>query len=190
MDRKQTNKITQDQSLTSLRSSSSLASGNAAYLEEIYEQFLRDPATVSAQWRRYFENLPRVNGIEGDVSHTAVREEFRRIAHHRQSPVPAGREATSAATAESAHNQVKVLQLINAYRYRAHQLARLDPLGLREAPNIPELDLRYYGFGEAELDAVFETGSLVGPRQATLPVSSVTSISWKRIFRLSPCWVR
>ncbi|MDH3514606.1 MAG: thiamine pyrophosphate-dependent enzyme, partial [Gammaproteobacteria bacterium] len=168
MDRKQTNKITQEHSLTALRSSSSLASGNAAYLEEIYEQFLQDPANVSAEWRRFFENLPRDNGIEKDVSHAAVREEFRRTAHHRQLLEPGGRAETPAATAESARNQVKVLQLINAYRYRAHQLARLDPLGLREAPNIPELDLRYYGLGEAELDAVFETGSLVGPRQATL----------------------
>jgi 2-oxoglutarate dehydrogenase E1 component len=167
MDRKHTNKTTKEPSLTARWRSSSLASGNAAYLEELYEQFLQDPTSVSVDWRSYFENLPRVNGIEHDVSHTAVREEFRRIAHHRQSPAVA-RQSVPAASAESAHNQVKVLQLINAYRYRAHQIAKLDPLGLRESPSIPELDLRYYGLGETELDTVFETGSLVGPRQATL----------------------
>ena len=167
MDRKPTKNTVQEPSLIARWRSSSLASGNAAYLEELYEQFLRDPASVSPTWRQYFESLPRVNGIEHDVSHTAVREEFRRIAHHRQWPVVA-RPAMSSTSAESAPNQVKVLQLINAYRYRAHQIAKLDPLALREAPSIPELDLRYYGLGEAELDAVFETGSLVGPRQATL----------------------
>ncbi|HEU5338778.1 MAG TPA: 2-oxoglutarate dehydrogenase E1 component, partial [Sulfuricaulis sp.] len=167
MDRKLTKNTTKEPSLIARWRSSSLASGNAAYLEELYEQFLQDPATVSAEWKRYFENLPRVNGIEHDVSHTTVREEFRRIAHHHPSSATA-RQPALVASVESAHNQVKVLQLINAYRYRAHQIAKLDPLGLRESPSIPELDLRYYGLGETELDTVFETGSLVGVRQATL----------------------
>ncbi|MDH3563876.1 MAG: thiamine pyrophosphate-dependent enzyme, partial [Gammaproteobacteria bacterium] len=167
MDRKLTKNTTKEPSLIARWRSSSLASGNAAYLEELYEQFLQEPATVSAEWRRYFESLPRVNGIERDVSHTAVREEFRRIAHQHPSPATA-RQPAQVDSIESAHNQVKVLQFINAYRYRAHQIAKLDPLGLRESPSIPELDLRYYGLGETELDTVFETGSLVGPRQATL----------------------
>src|SRR3989344_1165417 len=91
----------------------------------------------------------------------------RNSAGSRIDPAPP-REDSRAAPVESAHKQVKVLQLINAFRYRAHQTARLDPLGLREAPAIPELDLRYHGLTDTYLDAVFETGSLVGPRQATL----------------------
>jgi 2-oxoglutarate dehydrogenase E1 component len=165
MDRKQTRITTKEQSLSARWRSSTLADGNAAYLEELYEQFLRDPATLPSAWRRYFESLPRVDGVERDVSHAEVREEFRRLAHRAPS---AAREDIQAAPIESVHKQVKVLQLINAFRYRAHQTARLDPLGLRETPTIPELDLRYYGLTDLDLDAVFETGSLVGPRQATL----------------------
>ena len=168
MDRKQTNNTTKEQSLNARWRSSTLADGNAAYLEGLYERFLRDPASVPSDWRSYFESLPRVDGVERDVSHSDVREEFRQIAHHRVRPATAAREAEQAAPVESAHRQVKVLQLINAFRYRAHQTARLDPLELRAAPAIPELDLRYYGLSETDLDAVFETGSLVGPRQATL----------------------
>ena len=168
MDRKQTNNTTKDQSLSARWRSSMLADGNAAYLEELYEQFLRDPASVPSDWRSYFGSLPRVDGVERDVSHAVVREEFRQLAHRRPAPASAARDVPRTAPAESAHNQVKVLQLINAYRYRAHQIAMLDPLGLREPPNIPELDPRYYGLGDAELDVVFETGSLVGSRQATL----------------------
>ncbi|MBI5783645.1 MAG: 2-oxoglutarate dehydrogenase E1 component [Gammaproteobacteria bacterium] len=167
MDRKQTGITTKEQSLSARWRSSTLADGNAAYLEELYEQFLRDPASVPSAWRSYFESLPRVDGVERDVSHSEVREEFRRLAHQPR-PAAAPREGSRAVPDESAHKQVKVLQLINAFRYRAHQTARLDPLGLREAPAIPELDPRYHGLSEADLDAVFETGSLVGPRRASL----------------------
>src|SRR3989338_6996180 len=167
MDRKQTSITTKEQSLSARWRSSTLAAGNAAYLEDLYEQFLRDPASVPSAWRSYFESLPRVDGVERDVSHSAVREEFRRLAP-RSRPAAPPPEDSRAAPVESTHKQVKVLQLINAFRYRAHQTARLDPLGLREAPAIPELDLRYHGLTDTDLDAVFETGSLVGPRQATL----------------------
>ena len=167
MDKKRTNPSTADNSLNALRQSSPLAAGNAAYLEDLYEQFLRDPASVSAAWRQYFETLPRVNSQARDLPHTEIRDEFRRLAHQIR-PAAAVLPERGTAPLESAHQQVKVLQLINAYRFRAHQIARLDPLGLREAPDIPELDLRHYGLSDTDLDTVFETGSLVGPRQASL----------------------
>ncbi len=144
-----------------------MAAGNAAYLEQLYEQFLADAASVPPVWRNYFESLPRVDGVVQDIAHSKIRDEFRRLAHHAR-PAAAPHVQPPAETLEAAHKQVRVLQLINAYRFRAHQIARLDPLGMREAPRIPELDLRYQGLTEADLDSVFETGSLVGPRQATL----------------------
>lgn len=167
MDRKQTNNSVEDQSLSSLWRSSPLAAGNAAYLEELYEQYLHDPAAVAPAWRRYFETLPRVDGVAQDVPHSEIREEFRRRAHQTR-PAVGPRTDRVVEPIQSAHKQVKLLQLINAYRFRAHQTAKLDPLGLRETPKIPELDMRHYGFTEVDLDTVFETGSLVGPREATL----------------------
>jgi len=167
MDRKPTSKTAEDQSLRALWDSSPMAAGNAAYLEQLYEQFLADAASVSPAWRSYFESLPRVDGVAQDIAHSKIRDEFRRLAH-RARAAGAPRVEPPAEPIEAAHKQVRVLQLINAYRFRAHQIARLDPLGMREAPKLPELDLRYQGLTEADLDAVFETGSLVGPRQATL----------------------
>ena len=37
--------------------SSQLSGGNAAFIEELYEDFLVDPASVPAQWKTYFESL-------------------------------------------------------------------------------------------------------------------------------------
>ena len=38
-------------------SSSHIAGGNAAYVEDLYERYLRDPNSVEEQWRDYFEKL-------------------------------------------------------------------------------------------------------------------------------------
>ena len=35
-----------------------LFGGNAAFLDTLYEQYLRDPASVEEHWRTYFEQLP------------------------------------------------------------------------------------------------------------------------------------
>jgi 2-oxoglutarate dehydrogenase E1 component len=149
--------------LQALWQTSPLAGANAPYLEELYEAYLHDPSAVDPRWRSYFEGLPRVNGA-GDVPHSVVRAQFRELARARREPTP----PAVGIAAEQVHKQVRVLQLINAYRFRAHQIARLDPLGLREPPDIPELNLRYHGLTDADLDTVFDTGSLVGPKRAPL----------------------
>jgi 2-oxoglutarate dehydrogenase E1 component len=61
-----------------------------------------------------------------------------------------------------------VLQLINAYRFRGHRHARVDPLQRWEAPEIDELKLEAHELAEADLDTVFQTGSLQGIDEAPL----------------------
>ncbi len=41
-----------------LDSSTLLSGGNAPFVDDLYETYLRDPAAVSAQWRAYFDALP------------------------------------------------------------------------------------------------------------------------------------
>ena len=54
-----------------------LDGGNGAYLESLYESWLRDPDTVPDNWRKYFDGLPRVNGQHGgDILHSELRREF------------------------------------------------------------------------------------------------------------------
>ena len=47
-------------------------------------------------------------------------------------------------------------------------LADLDPLKRQEKPRIPELEPAYYDLTDADMDTVFNTGSLVGPEHAPL----------------------
>ncbi len=41
-------------------STSHLSGGNAAYVEDLYEAYLKDPNEVPPEWRDYFDRLPRV----------------------------------------------------------------------------------------------------------------------------------
>jgi 2-oxoglutarate dehydrogenase E1 component len=158
--------ITRAKSLESIWRSSQLAGDNAAYLERLYEQFLSDPSGVDDRWRGFFESLPRVNGQGAEALHSAVRESFRVLGRQ----APAQRRPVASAPGSQAHEekQVRVLQLINAFRFRGHQRADIDPLKLRERPDLPELGLKHHGLSTADLDSVFDTGSFAGATKADL----------------------
>ena len=63
--------------------------------------------------------------------------------------------------------QSKVASLIYAYRSQGHFIAQLDPLGDNLNAH-PDLALDAFGLTDAELDTVFDTGHLVGPKRASL----------------------
>lgn len=143
--------------------SSILYSGNAWYVETLYENYLEDPDTVSENWRIYFDGLTQsASNTPRDTPHSVIQQAYFDAARQKDrfpsndhSPTTTG--DTDAATHQK---QVAVLQLINAYRFRGHRQADLDPLRQYERPNVPELDPEYHDLAEADMDLVFNTGSL------------------------------
>ena len=164
--------------LQQFQASSPISGGNAAFIEDLYEQYLADPATVGADWRRYFDAL---KGREaGDVPHSAAiarigqAQKLNGHAYATAAPKP-GNEVQS-------QKQAGVLKLVTAYRSRGHLAAKLDPLdmehaftpadlqavGLLPRPSAPDLDPQFHGLGNADLDTEFNTGSLAGPQRLKL----------------------
>jgi 2-oxoglutarate dehydrogenase E1 component len=158
----------QESIMEQLWRTSHLSGGNLVYVEQLYDSYLTDPNSISEEWRSYFDQLPRVNGHDKkDIPHSTIREQFLHLSKNKL----INQELTTPASATSEHEkkQVKVLQLINAYRIRGHQTANLDPLGLMERVRVPDLELDYHGLSEADLDTLFQTGNLVfGPEQLSL----------------------
>jgi len=154
------------QGMKALQQTSLLDGENGAYLESLYESWLQDHDSVPENWRDYFAGLPQVNGqARDDILHSEVRAEFSKITGRLR-----GHRIARLTGARLAHEskQVRVLQLINAYRFCGHQYARTDPLRSTEPELAPEMDLGYHDLSEADFDTVFQTGSLVGPEEATL----------------------
>jgi len=132
--------------------SSHLAGGNVAYIEQLFEAYLDDPTAVSDEWRNIFDSLPKTDSAV-DVKLSDVRDEFKTLAKNKL-------KQTGTGSAPADQKQVKVLQLINAYRFRGHQHANLDPLGLWKQENVPDLSLDFHGLTKDDLEREFNVGSL------------------------------
>jgi 2-oxoglutarate dehydrogenase E1 component len=150
--------------LERLRGSSAYYGANAPFIEDLYEAYLVDPASVPDAWRTHFDGLPPVNGHATDVSHRQVQHNFEQLARDPTSRLPCAGGMSSLA----AERQAKVLRLINAYRVRGHMDAQLDPLNLRAHTALPDLDPGFYGLAREDLDLMFNTGSLFAPEQLPL----------------------
>ncbi|KOY60537.1 2-oxoglutarate dehydrogenase E1 component [Photorhabdus heterorhabditis] len=132
--------------------SSFLAGSNQSYIEQVYEDYITDPNSVDASWREIFQQLPNA-GLNGEQLHSQTRDYFRRLAKDTT------RYHSSVSDPAMDAKQVKVLQLINAFRFRGHQNANLDPLGLWQQDNVPDLDPAFHNLTEADFAETFNVGS-------------------------------
>ena len=151
--------------MTSLELTSFLNPGNEAFIYQMYERWLDNPASVDSQWSAFFDEIkddlksaraeargadwaPRstaVVGVLGDdagnsVSASTGQGEFTTLSDQ----ALRGRHASI--------DSMQVLNLIRAYRFRGHLQANLDPLGLTEQVQHSELNPASYGFGPGDLD--------------------------------------
>jgi 2-oxoglutarate dehydrogenase E1 component len=139
-----------------------LYGANAPFIEELYENYLQCSTSVPPEWRGYFDGLQLGKGeVEKDVPHSPVIESFIRVEKERRRNAHSSSQHAQGISEE--RKQVSVLQIINAFRFLGVRQANLDPLKQLQKPYIPELDPKFYGLTEEDMDTVFNTGSLVAP---------------------------
>ncbi len=135
-----------------------LFGGNAPYVEEMYENYLAHPGSVPESWRAYFDALQHVPAVDGsdarDVPHLPVITAFAERAKHGGTRV-----VLASADAEMGRKRTAAQQLIAAYRNVGARWADLDPLKRIEREAIPELEPSFYGFSDADQEAVFNTSN-------------------------------
>ena len=100
-----------------------------AYIEDIYEDYLNTIRPPSMEVGGDFRLTAKADITE--QPHSQTRDYFRRLAKD------STRYHTSVSDPAMDSKQVKVLQLINAFRFRGHQNANLDPLGLWKQEPVP-----------------------------------------------------
>jgi 2-oxoglutarate dehydrogenase E1 component len=135
-----------------------LFGGNAPYVEELYENYLANPGSVPDNWREYFDALQHVPAVDGsnmrDVPHLPVVNAFAQRAKQGQTKV-----VVASADSELGRKRTAVQQLIAAYRNVGARWADLDPLKRDVRDDIPELELSFYGFSDADQETVFNTSN-------------------------------
>ena len=117
-----------------------LAGVDPAYLEDLQREWRRDPGSVPETWRYFFEGMA--------------------FGSRRMMPAASDPGAVDPAErARHARMQSNAASLIYAYRSQGHLIAQTDPLGSNPT-QIEALEMRNWGFSEADLDEVFDTGHL------------------------------
>jgi len=133
---------------------SSQLGANAAYVEDLYEQYLVSPDSVGPKWKAWFDGF---QGREaGDVPHSPV------MAAVAEAGKLAARGIASGSSGTSDERERNVGRLITAYRSRGHLGANLDPLALTPPMNPPDLALAFHDLAERDLDSEFSTGGVAG----------------------------
>lgn len=130
---------------------------SALYLEQLYEQYLEDPGSLSLSWKAYFDELSK------------EAEDLTKICDPMQSGDSGLAKSVTLSDLERRSLQAKVSQLISAYRYLGHLQADTNPLGsYAYKVMVPELMLEYHELEDADLKAVFDPGSFNIEQQPTL----------------------
>lgn len=155
------------------------------FVEGLLADYLRNPDSVSPDWRSYFDEMTRDkragNGYGGNGAHEGqklkqIGPSFRPsslfspprvVGGDGGAATPLMRHSAPADQWRMAVLQDRVDQLIRAYRVRGHLVAQIDPLGLPR-PELPELDPAFYGFTAADMDREFSTATIEGPQSMTL----------------------
>ena len=164
-----------------------LSGANAVFAEEMYARFVDDPNSVEASWRSFFEGLrdspenvrraaegpswyrpdialPRATEATAllDGNWAALTDTFEKKL---QARLP---KATVQDVQAAARDSVRALMMIRAYRARGHLAATLDPLGIEQPTDHPELDPASYGFGQADWDRPIFIDKVLGLENATV----------------------
>lgn len=134
---------------------------NLAFVEQLYALYVQDPSSVDPSWRDYFSRLAGANG------QVRLGPSFQSPSIFRAGAVRHRRLESDDDLAHRQFKQDRADQLIRAYRVRGHMIANLSPLTLHRQAQ-PELDPRYYGFSDADMDRTFSTATIFGAERMTL----------------------
>ncbi len=129
-----------------------ITNSHPGYIENLYNDFVKDPESIDAELRKFFEGYDFALGS-----------------------VQPGREAKmngqpSTANTANLEKEFAVYKLIQAYRKKGHLVAKTNPIRERRNRHA-NLELEHFGLKEQDLDTEFEAAQF-----ANLPKSSLKNI--------------
>jgi 2-oxoglutarate dehydrogenase E1 component len=119
-----------------------ITNSSPAAIEALYQDFVKDPASVDPEFRKFFE------GFDFAVSHVSPNGQA----------VPA---ASSLPADMDILKEISAYRLILGYRNKGHLIAKTNPIRQRKDRGA-NLDLGFFGFTEADLEKRFYAGNRVG----------------------------
>jgi 2-oxoglutarate dehydrogenase E1 component len=120
-----------------------------AYIESLYNDFVQNPESVDPEFRKFFEGF-----------------DFAMSTSNGQGVAGAAVSGV-AVDAGQLSKEFSVYSLIQAYRKKGHLVAKTNPIRERKDRGA-NLDIKYFGLAESDLNQSFVAGQFIGKPNATL----------------------
>jgi 2-oxoglutarate dehydrogenase E1 component len=137
-----------------------ITNSHPAYIEGLYQDFVRDPDAVDPEFRKFFEGfdfaVTQGKGANGTTGTNGTH-----------APTPArsasanGAAAMTTADGVDWKKELGAYRLILGYRNKGHLIAKTNPIRQRKDRGA-NLDLAFFGFSDDDLDKDFFAGNLIG----------------------------
>src|SRR5579862_8498209 len=126
-----------------------ITNSSPAYIENLYQDFVKNPDTVDPEFRKFFEGFDFAvtqgrNGANGNGTAVHAKE----VAFRTTDGVDWKKE-------------LGAYRLILGYRNKGHLIAKTNPIRERKDRGA-NLDLAFFGFTDEDLDKDFFAGNLIG----------------------------
>ncbi|XP_041447635.1 2-oxoglutarate dehydrogenase, mitochondrial isoform X5 [Drosophila obscura] len=144
----------------------------ATYVEEMYNSWLRDPASVHTSWDAYF----RSNTYTSPPNLAPVQANTLPLTAFN---LGGGGVAGAAPDSKTIDDHLAVQAIIRSYQIRGHNIAHLDPLEINspELPGNSSTKSIYanFSFGEQDMERQFKLPSttFIGGDEASLPLKEI-----------------
>ena len=140
-----------------------ITSQHPAFIESMYQDFLKNPDSVDPEFKKFFE------GFDFAVSNVVANGTGKTVA---AAPAVASM-ADKLVTVDvdpidtGWMREIRAYRMILGYRNKGHLLAKTNPIRTRKDRGA-NIELEFFGFTEADLDSTFHAGNLIGLGTTTL----------------------
>lgn len=131
-----------------------ITSSHPAFIENLYQDFLKDPESVDNDLKKFFE------GFDFAVSSHATNGNG--SLNGSVTAAPAATDIT-----KDWMREIRVYRLILGYRNKGHLIANTNPIRVRKDRGA-NLDLSFFGLSEEDMDKTYNAGNLIGLGATTL----------------------
>ncbi|MCP4882459.1 MAG: 2-oxoglutarate dehydrogenase E1 component [Flavobacteriales bacterium] len=117
---------------------------HTGFIEDLYQQYLKNPDQVEPSWKSFFQGYDLANSdysLEPDEIEVEIPQQV--------------------------YKEFKVIELINGYRTRGHLFTKTNPVRNRRSYT-PTLELGNFGLNDQDLDTIFNAGSILGLKPTSL----------------------
>lgn len=127
-----------------------ITNSSPGFIENLYRDFVKNPDAVDPDLRKFFEGFDFAINYAADNGHEVAEK-----------------KSASAVDLSSLTKEFSVYNIILAYRKKGHLIAKTNPIRERKDRGA-NLELKYFGLNEGDLDTEFQAGKSIGLGKTSL----------------------